>query len=172
MARHPQYRDSIKFLIEHFSDVSLTIEEAVILALRIEEFRREDAARAMSISIRKASRLMDSAKKKSREQKRHTSGLGLSRKTLREINDIVSKAVSSRPEVVKTIRKLRPQEDPSKYGSRPKCPKCGAQHSVSKGDRWVCGECGKQWLKKLGRKPYKMDRAHQSARYDTIPLRA
>ena len=30
---------------------------------------------------------------------------------------------------------------------RPSCPECGASHTMSNSGKWLCGECGRQWLK-------------------------
>ena len=30
---------------------------------------------------------------------------------------------------------------------RPFCPKCGGSHVIKGGVKWLCRECGKQWMK-------------------------
>lgn len=30
---------------------------------------------------------------------------------------------------------------------RPKCPRCGSLHIISRGIEWGCGKCGRRWIK-------------------------
>jgi len=32
---------------------------------------------------------------------------------------------------------------------RPKCPRCGGLHVISRGVEWGCGNCGRRWAKRL-----------------------
>jgi len=31
---------------------------------------------------------------------------------------------------------------------RPRCPRCGSTHVISRGIEWGCAECGRRWIKK------------------------
>lgn len=49
---------------------------------------------------------------------------------------------------------------------RPKCPRCGSEHVISRGIEWGCAKCGRRWIKEKnwGRKYEKkeMDRKTNS----------
>ena len=34
------------------------------------------------------------------------------------------------------------------FPKRPKCPRCGSGHVISRGIEWGCGDCGRRWAKR------------------------
>lgn len=38
-------------------------------------------------------------------------------------------------------------EDDFKVVDRPPCPECGGTYTISSSNKWLCGICGKQWMK-------------------------
>jgi ribosomal protein S27AE len=156
-------------------------EEAITKALDDEEFTRKDIAKVLNVSIRTVSRRLASANKRMEVQTRNVSVGQLSSEALREVEDIVSKAIQAAPSAGQSRPRcpecgdprpylngvswqcracgktwmLNPREDPEEFKDRPECPDCGARHARSKADRWSCGRCGAQWYKKPDRRTYR-----------------
>ena len=35
------------------------------------------------------------------------------------------------------------------FNKRPACPRCGVQHAIRHGAEWLCGKCGKCWVREV-----------------------